>query len=862
VIYGAVFLLSLSSLAYEVLLPRVFAFTQWHHLAFLVISIAVFGFGAGGAVVSLAEAGRAGAPRGGLASRLTDPSRPAGLGLLCLLFCLSGSASLAFLLAVPLDYFRLPVEARQAGYLALTWLLLLLPFLLAGAVQALAFAALPERSGWLYAAGMAGGACGALLPPALLSRMGEVPLALVCLALPGLPWVLSPLRASASRRPAFLLACGALAVTVAPILVAFGHPPRLRPSPYKLLAQAEQLAGTRHLGTESGLSGRVDWLDSPALRFAPGMSLAFPGGLPQPEQAVIDGDALVQLFPLDPEQTAFCRYSTAYAAYALREPGSAGRVLVLLESGGLSLPCAAAAGAESLTVAVRQPAVARRLARRKPAIAARELAMGARNPALRVLAGNPRSLLARLGGGFDLVQLESWGPSAPGAASLEQDHLLTLEGIEACLRSLAPGGRFTVSRRIQLPPSDSLRLLGAAFGALRRLGVREPARNIAMLRSWDTYTLIAGLRPFGPGERARLARFCEQRSFDLLFLEGLQEAQANRFVRYARPYHYLELRSLGRALGERRASGYYRGYLLDVRPATDERPFPNRYLKPGRAGELYRATGRRPFSLLLSGEAVLLATLALALAIGLPLLLVAGLPSASRGSAAALRASVHAGVQPDKDVGLRAGVHAGLRPGLLYFLACGAGYMWVEMATIQDLTLLFAQPAVALATALAALLVFSGAGAAASRRWQAAGQARALAGLLGVLAAMLVLRRAALGAALGLAPAWRFAAVILALGPVGFLMGVPLPTGLRRLGGRRGAAGGASGGAQQRAYAWAANGITGTLASVLALPLAMAAGIRWVYLAGAGAYLAAALAACLPLPWAGRASPRQRAKPS
>jgi hypothetical protein len=113
VIYGAVFLLSLSSLAYEVLLARVFAFTQWHHLAFLVISIAVFGFGAGGAVVSLAEAGRAGAPRGGLASRLTDPSRPAGLGLLCLLFCLSGSASLAFLLAVPLDYFRLPVEARS-----------------------------------------------------------------------------------------------------------------------------------------------------------------------------------------------------------------------------------------------------------------------------------------------------------------------------------------------------------------------------------------------------------------------------------------------------------------------------------------------------------------------------------------------------------------------------------------------------------------------------------------------------------------------------------------------------------------------------------------------------------------------------
>ncbi len=818
-IYGAVFLLSLSSLAYEVLLPRIFAFTQWHHLAFLVISIAVFGFGAGGAAVSLAESGRASARRGSIASRLADPSRPAGLGLLCLLYSLSGSASLAFLLVVPLDYFRLPVEARQAGYLALTWLLLLLPFLLAGVVQALAFAALPARSGWLYAVGMLGGACGALLPPILLGRLGEAPLALVCLALPGLPWILSPLQAGAPRRPALLLACAALAVTAAPALIAFGRPPELRPSPYKLLAQAEQMEGTRHLGTENSLEGRVDWLDSPALRFAPGMSLAFPGGLPQPEQAVLDGDGLLQLFPLDPARAAFSRFTTAYAAYALREPGAAnsglraansglrpaGRVLVLLESGGLSLPCAAAAGAQSLTVAVRQPAVARRLAKG--------------NPGLRVLAGNPRSILARLGESFDLVQLESWGPSAPGAASLEQDYLLTLEGIRGCLRLLASEGRFTVSRRIQLPPSDSLRLLGTVFGALRELGVREPARHIAMLRSWDTYTLIAGRSPFRPDELARLARFSEERSFDLLFLQGLREEQANRFVRYPRPYHYLELRSLGQALEEGRASGYYRGYLLDVRPATDERPFPNRFLKPGRVGELYRVTGRRPFSLLLSGEAVLLATLVLALVIGLPLLLLAGHRAARRPPADSGRG--RSGVQPDID--------AGVHPGLSYFLACGAGYLWVEMGVIQDLTLLFAQPAVAVAAALAALLVFSGAGAAVSARWREAGQSRALAALLVVLAAMLVARRAALEAALGLAPAWRLAAAALALGPAGFLMGVPLPTGLRRLG----AAG-------QRAYAWAANGITGTLASVLALPLAMAAGIRWVYLAGAAAYLAAA----------------------
>jgi hypothetical protein len=787
-IYAAVFLLSLASLAYEVLLPRIFAFTQWHHLAFLVISVVVFGFGAGGGLVSLAES-----RHGGLTQRIADPARPAWLGSLALLFCLSAAGSLAFLLGVPLDYFRLLVEGRQAGFLALTWLLLLLPFLLAGAVQALAFAALPERSGWLYAAGMAGGACGALLPAALLGPLGEVRLAFACLALPALPWILAPLQPGARRLPAVGLATAAFIAAAVPLLLAARNPLQLRPSPYKLLSQAAQLAGTCVLATENGLAGRVDWLDSPALRFVPGMSLAFPGGLPQPEQAVVDGDGLLQLFPLqDPSRLGFSRYTTAFAAYALRQGWEGGRALLLLESGGLSLACAASAGVGTLTVLVRQPAVARRL---------RELYEG---PGFTVVPGNPRSFLERSRESFDLVQLESWGPSVPGVASLGQDHLLTLEAITGCLQRLRPEGLFTVSRRIQLPPSDCLRLLATAAAGLRRLGIEEPTRQVAMIRSWDTYTLLAAPRPFGPERVRLLRRFCEERSFDLLFLEGLEEQEANRFIRYERPYHYLELRRLARALAGDRPGSYFRDYLLDVRPATDEKPFPSRFLKVRRVGELYRATGSRPFSLLLSGEAVVLVTLALSLAIGLPLLLAPRRVAGGRGA-------------------------------LPYFLACGAGYMLVEMGVIHDLTFLFAEPVTAMAFALAVLLVFSGAGAAVSSAWQTRGLARALAALAGTLAVLLAFRRPLLGVLLGLPPAWRFAGAGLALVPIGFLLGVPLPVGLRLVGG----------GGGLRAYAWAANGIAGVLASVLSLPLAMGAGIRSVWLAGAASYLAALLATLL-----------------
>jgi hypothetical protein len=801
VIYVSVVLVSLASLAYEALLPRIFSFTQWHHLAFLVISVAVFGFGAGGGLVSLAE-GR----RRGLAARLVDPSRPGALAALSLLFCLSAAGSLAFLLRVPLDYFRLPVDGRQACFLALTWLLLLLPFLLAGAVQALAFAALPQRAGWLYAAGMGGGACGAVLPAALLAPLGEVRLALACLALPALPWVLGVPRPGAHERAAgrtgrtgrILTSCAALAVTGLLALAAW-RPPELRPSPYKLLAQAEQMAGTRLLSTQNSLAGRIDWLDSPALRFAPGMSLAFPGGLPQPEQAVLDGDGLVELFPLlDPSRLAFCRYTTSYAAYDMKESWAGRRALLVLESGGLALPCAVTAGVGSIEVLLRHPELARRL---------RESGGG-----LSVVQGGPRAFLARSRESFDLVHLESWGPSVPGMASLTQDNLLTLEGFTALLRRLSPEGLFTVSRRIQLPPSDSLRLLATAAEALRFLGSQDPGSQLAMIRSWDSYTLIASAHPFRPPQLERLRRFAAHRSFDLMFLRGLTEQEAGRFIQYDRPYHFLELERLGDALKQGRPEGFYRSYLLDVRPATDERPFPNRFTKWLRIGELYRATGSRPFSLLLSGEAVLLATLALALLIGLPLLF--GLPALLPRA----RASLPAGA-------------------LLLFLACGAGYMLVEMGVIQDLTLLFAEPVTAVTITLAVLLVFSGVGAAVSGSWRKGVLPVALGALAAVLGLLAGVHHLLLEALLTLGPGWRLAATALALAPAGLLLGVPLPAALRGLGG----------GGARRAYAWAVNGIAGVLASVLALPLAMGAGVRSVYLAAAASYLAALAAALWPI---------------
>jgi len=51
----AIALLSASALAYEVLLMRLFSIVQWHHFAYMVISLALLGYGVSGTFLSLTQ---------------------------------------------------------------------------------------------------------------------------------------------------------------------------------------------------------------------------------------------------------------------------------------------------------------------------------------------------------------------------------------------------------------------------------------------------------------------------------------------------------------------------------------------------------------------------------------------------------------------------------------------------------------------------------------------------------------------------------------------------------------------------------------------------------------------------------------
>ena len=311
----AVFLISLSSLAFEVLLTRVFAISQWNHLAFMVISIALMGFAGAGTFLNLLQArdrGRTGS--------LASAEAPAILSLFY-----AAAVILAFwvLNHLPLDYFRLPVEPVQIIYLLVAYGLLAIPFFFAGLVICAAYSLVPEKTGIAYFATMTGSACGAVLPAALLPFIDEGRLIVVTALVPLLTiipllrsaarvTVVGPRRYFGARRGAFWRQRPssperrALLITAAPQTVS------VHPSPYKAQAQILQLPDSRITETRNSINGLTTIVSSPYIRFAPGLSLKFGGELPPQTAVYRDGDNQLVLYTdLTPPSAEFAAFYPA-----------------------------------------------------------------------------------------------------------------------------------------------------------------------------------------------------------------------------------------------------------------------------------------------------------------------------------------------------------------------------------------------------------------------------------------------------------------------------------------------------------------------------------------------------------------------
>ena len=145
----ATLLVSAGAIGYELLLMRVLSIVQWHHFAYMIISLALLGYGASGTFLAL------------YGQRLKNHFDAAFVGG-SMLFGLSSLACVAIAQRLPFDPLALTWDAQQIVYLAGTFLVLALPFFAAASCIGLALWRFPDQIPRLYGYDLIGAGLGAV----------------------------------------------------------------------------------------------------------------------------------------------------------------------------------------------------------------------------------------------------------------------------------------------------------------------------------------------------------------------------------------------------------------------------------------------------------------------------------------------------------------------------------------------------------------------------------------------------------------------------------------------------------------------------------------------------------------------------
>ena len=799
--YAAVFLVSASILANEVLLIRLFSIVQWHHFAYMSISIAMLGFGAAGTCIFIVQES--------VRRHLGKIFWAAALGL-------AWSVGPAFSLAqcIPFNPLLLPWEIRQIVYLLGYYLVLTLPFFFGSACIGVAFMSPWLRPGPLYSASLAGSGVGAIAAVGLMYLLPP-------------RWCLAPvtavaaLAAASTAHPLKRTTLGRLSpILAAVVTIAICAPWRpLNISKYKSLSQTLQLPDSRLVEERYSPMGLVDVVESAAFHYAPGLSLNFPGTPPRQAGIFVDGEGAgaITLGGDDPSRGEHLDYVTSAAPYHILKEGPSDQVI----PEDLSVLVLGAGGGEDVLGALFQGAGSVEAVEINPQILslARSVSGGGgayEDPRVRETVAEARSFVRGAAGRYDIIQitlLDSLGAAASGIQSLSESYLYTIEAFRDYLDLLSPRGVLSVTRWLKHPARDNIKIFATAAEAVEAsMGTGAAADRLALIRSWAAGTVLVKQAPFSKYEIERLRGFCKTRQFDVAYYPGIEAAEVNLRNILARPWYFDAACSI---LGPER-DRFYRDYAFDIRPATDDRPYFFHFFRRKTLGRIMRSVGREWVPFIEGGSLVLGATLVQAALASLAFIL---LP-----------------------VYIRAGRPRGGWVGggsvALFFTAIGFGFMFAEMAFIQKLSLFLGHPVVAAAVTLASVLVASGLGSLCSGRFiggRELGSPVAAAALVVLIPLFLAAVGPVTEACLAYPVALR---ALIAAGLVGlpsFFMGMPFPTAMERLRESR---------PPFVPWAWGVNGFASVVGAALATTIALSRGGGAVLIAASAMYALALLSWC------------------
>jgi len=610
------------------------------------------------------------------------------------------------------------------------------------------------------------------------------------------------LRVSSLLRTCFLIFMAAEIILffLAPSWLSF------RISPFKALPIALEYPQAKHIFTNWNSISRIDILESPAVRYAPGLSLVYGKKLPPQLGLSVDGGELTAVTQFNKEKDSSLEFLTflpsSFAYHLLQKPSA----LIIEPKGGLDVLAAFFFKASRIKAIESNPLITKLLDQ--------ELAPFSgsiyQKENIHYVLAKSRAALKQEKESYDLIVLsltDVFGSSSTGAYGFRENYLYTLESFVYLLNRLSSQGIVSITFYLLPPPRQEIRLLATWVEALEKI-TKNPSSHIMVIRSWGTISYFIKKNPYKEQDIKKLKAFTKERLFDLVYYPGIKAEETNIHNEFDKPLYYnLTLQLLSPC----KRKNLYKNYLFQLKPATDNRPFFFNFFKLSKLKATYKALGRKWLPLLQGGFLVpvlLIQSVIMAfLFIFFPLLLL------------------------KKSNRIKRGLFLKV---FLYFSLIGAAFIFVEITWIQKFILFLGHPLYSISTIIFSLLLSSGLGSLFSKKFLGQNLRNKAQRSLFLCSSLIFIYLFILPLfyenLIGLNLSIKIILTFLIIFPLGFFMGFPFPTGIRLLD------------LEEKnliPWAWAINAFSSVVNSILALMLAFWGGYNLVLLLAAAGYLLA-----------------------
>ncbi len=852
----AVALISAATLAVQVLQTRLFSVMLWHHLTYMVVTVTLLGFGAGGGLLGMFP---------GIGRMFGDSRR--AVSVCCSLFGLSLIGAFMILCHTPLD--TLDIEQDRSKYLLLflRYAYLIVPFLFAGLAISIALqqhAAIVHRT---YFWNLIGSAVGSFLFVLLVRPLGGPGCLYVFAALGGIAGLAALLGSNTSMlSPARILA--ALTIAIWPLSAAFPDATNrllpIEPAKSKMLGTMDlyyegmtdymqKMQDPQYPELDQSLRStiwsptcRIDTLPmNPTLANAK-KDRENPASGPRTEVHVFqDGDAPTKIWS-GPYAREFDYKQHWYGlGYQLVKDPNA---LIIGPGGGNDIETGLACGAKTIT-AVDINGDTIDLVRGKFGAYTNNIYD---RPGVTWVKSEGRSYLRRSGKKFDLLQMsgtDTYSALSSGSYIFSESYLYTTEAFDDFFEHMTDDGVITVIRFRFEPPREELKLVATAARALRKLGITDPRKHFLVVNQEDgSYTDLAqqlagaphlsGIKNYAELTRRMSRDYAQPMRYAAMIMRKtpFTEADVAKIEAYLPPlngplvkhtlYYAAGLKNedneysrllAAAASGPEAELRFHDTYEYRTHPATDDKPFFFNFNSwsdvsfSSSSKDGYTAlTGSQPIGLYILAALSVQTLIATLLLILLPMFRL-GFSKSPGSNNSRLRV-------------------------IAFFSALGLAYLLVEISTIQRFVLYLGHPTYSLSVGLCSFLLFSGLGSswAGKKGLGEHGAKKAGFAVVVLLLAQALLLPGILQATLSWSEPLRIVVTMVTIAPLAFAMGIPFPTGLSLLRHE-----------QQGMIGWAfgVNGAASVMASILSIIVAMEGGFFVVTMFAAGLYLLAALTA-------------------